>query len=136
MAALKDNDDILDRVKYSERGIVTEDLLAALFGVKEVMVAGAINNTALEGATANYARVFDAESALLAYVPDNPGLMVPAAGMMFSFTGVSGADQFEGLRTLRYRVDTHHSERIEALAAFDFKVTGADLGAFFSNCVA
>ena len=100
------------------------------------MVAGAITNSALEGATAVYSRVFDAESALLAYVPDNPGLMVPAAGMMFSFTGVAGSDQFEGLRTLRYRVDTHHSERIEALAAFDFKVTGADLGCFFSNCVA
>ena len=134
--ALKDNDDILDRVKYTERGVVTTDLLAALFGVDRVMIAGSIYNSALEGATASYSRVFDADDALLCYVPENPGLMTPAAGYMFSFTGVAGADQFEGLRTLRYRMDSHHSERIEALAAFDFKVTGSDLGVFFDECVA
>ena len=135
-AALKDSDDILDRVKYSERGIVTTDLLAAIFDVDEVIVASSISNTAAQGATASYAPIFDPKDALLMYKPANPGLMTPSAGYMFSFTGVAGADQFEGLRTLRYRMDHNHSEIVETLAAFDFKVTGADLGVFFNNCVA
>jgi len=126
-AALKDSDDILDRVKYTERGVVTTDLLAALFDVDEVIVAGSIVNSAQEGATASYAPVFDADDALLIYKPANPGLLTPAAGYMF---------QFDDLRTLRYRMDAHHSERIETLAAFDFKVTGADLGVFFRTAVA
>mgnify|MGYP003626677170 FL=1 len=135
-SALRDSDDLLDRVKYSEKGIVTTDLMASLFGVDEVIVASSIENTALEGATAVYAPIFDADDALLIYRPQNPGLLTPAAGYMFSFTGVAGADQFEGLRTLRYRMDANHSERIEALAAFDFKVTGADLGVYFDEAVA
>ena len=135
-AALRDSDDLLDRVKFTERGIVTTDLMASLFGVDEVIVANSIENTAAEGATGAYAPIFDADDALLIYRPQNPGLMTPAAGYMFSFTGVAGADQFEGLRTLRYRMDSHHSERIESLAAFDFKVTGSDLGVFFDECVA
>ena len=126
-AALKDSDDILDRVKYTERGVVTTDLLAALFDVDEVIVAGSIVNTENEGATAAYAPVFDADDALLIYKPANPGLLTPAAGYMF---------QFDDLRTLRYRMDANHSERIETLAAFDFKVTGADLGVFFRTAVA
>lgn len=125
--ALRDSDDVLDRVKYSERGIVTTDLLAALFDVEEVIVAGSIVNAEQEGATASYAPVFDADDALLLYRPANPGLLTPSAGYMF---------QFEDLRTLRYRMDSHHSERIETLASFDFKVTGADLGVFFNECVA
>ena len=125
--ALRDSDDILDRVKYSERGIVTTDLLAALFDVDEVIVAGSIVNSANEGATASYAPVFDADDALLIYRPPNPGLLTPAAGYMF---------QFDDLKTLRYRMDANHSERIETLAAFDFKVTGADLGVFFDEVVA
>ena len=44
--------------------------------------------------------------------------------------------QFDDLKTLRYRMDANHSERIETLAAFDFKVTGADLGVFFQEAVA
>tara|TARA_R110002110_G_scaffold229889_1_gene445470 strand:+ start:542 stop:1492 length:951 start_codon:yes stop_codon:yes gene_type:complete len=126
-AALKDSDDILDRVKYTERGVVTTDLLAALFDVDEVVVAGSIVNSALEGAAGVYAPVFDADDALLIYKPANPGLLTPSAGYMF---------QFDDLRTLRYRMDANHSERIETLAAFDFKVTGADLGVFFNECVA
>jgi len=133
---LRDSDDILDRVKYSERGILTTDLMASIFGVDKVIVAAPIVNSGPESGTASYGRVFDADDALLCYVPDAPGLMTPSAGYMFSFTGVSGAYQFEGLRTRRYREEAMHSERIEALSAFDFKVTGADLGVFFNECVA
>ena len=134
--ALRDSDDILDRVKYSERGILTTDLMASIFGVDKVIVAAPIVNSGPEDGTASYGRVFDADDALLCYVPDAPGLMTPSAGYMFSFTGVSGAYQFEGLRTRRYRQEAMHSERIEALSAFDFAVTGADLGVFFNECVA
>ena len=123
---LRDSEDILDRVKFTERGIITTDLLASLFDVDEVMVAGSIVNSANEGATASYSYIFDPDDALLVYRPPNPGLMTPAGGYMF---------EFENLRTLRYRMDQNHSERIEAVSTFDFKVTGADLGVFFNECV-
>jgi hypothetical protein len=40
--AIYKNTAILDRIKYSERGIVTYDLLAALLGVKEVIPAASM----------------------------------------------------------------------------------------------
>ena len=125
--ALRDSEDVLDRVKFSERGIVTTDLLASLFDVDEVMVASSIVNSANEGATASFSYIFDPDDALLVYRPPNPGLMTPAGGYMF---------EFEPIRALRYRMDQNHSERIEAVSTFDFKVTGADLGVFFNECVA
>ena len=124
--ALRDSEDVLDRVKFSERGIVTTDLLASLFDVDEVMIASSIVNSANEGATASFSYIFDPDDALLVYRPQNPGLMTPAGGYMF---------EFENLRTLRYRMDQNHSERIEAVSTFDFKVPGADLGVFFNECV-
>ena len=124
--ALRDSEDVLDRVKFSERGIVTTDLLASLFDVDEVMIASSIVNSANEGATESFSYIFDPDDALLVYRPQNPGLMTPAGGYMF---------EFENLRTLRYRMDQNHSELIEAVSTFDFKVTGADLGVFFNECV-
>lgn len=43
LAAIWKNAAILDRIKYSERGIVTYDLLAALLGVKEVITAASMS---------------------------------------------------------------------------------------------
>ena len=42
---LKNHPDVLDRIRYTQEGIVTEQLLASLLGVDEYMVARATNNT-------------------------------------------------------------------------------------------
>jgi hypothetical protein len=47
--ALKNHEDILDRIKYTQKGIVTTDLLATLFEVDNVYVAWAVVNTAAQG---------------------------------------------------------------------------------------
>lgn len=43
LAAIWQNAGILERIKYSERGVVTYDLLAALLGVKEVIPAASMS---------------------------------------------------------------------------------------------
>jgi hypothetical protein len=52
-SVLVNHADVLDRIKYTERGIVTEALLASLFGVDRYMVARAVQNSAAEGAAAS-----------------------------------------------------------------------------------
>jgi hypothetical protein len=42
MAALREHPLILDRIKYTGRDVVTTDLLAALWGVDQVLVGGAV----------------------------------------------------------------------------------------------
>lgn len=133
--ALKNHPLLVDRYKYTQAGaIVTEDLLAQLFGVERVLVAKAVVNTANEGATGTYAFT-TGKSALLCYTTPNPGLMTPSAGYTFMWTGVSG-----GLGTTvgvsRFRMEELKSDRVEAEMAFDNKVVASDLGYFWSNIIA
>lgn len=48
---LKHHPSFLERVKYSQKGVITEDLLASLIGVDRVLVAAAGYNNTNEGAT-------------------------------------------------------------------------------------
>ena len=131
---LKNHPDILDRIRYTQQGIVTEDLMAALLGVDEYMVARATNNTANAGAAGTYANIAGTDNALLVYCAPNPGLMTPSAGYTFSWNGLLGAGP-QGQRIKRFRMEHLASDRIEGELAFDCKLVGADLGAFFNNCV-
>jgi len=133
--ALSTSDDILQRVKYTQTGVVTTDLLASLLGLQAVHVPGAIENVAIQGAADSMSFVYGAKDAALLYVPATPGLMVPSAGYMFSLNSVGG-ENAQGLRVRNYRLDHIQSQRIEALAAYDFKIVSDQLGVFFNACVA
>jgi len=131
--ALRNHAEILDRIKYTQRGIVTEDLLASLFGVDRVLVAWSTNNTALETATVSMSFIHG-KHALLMYANPNPSIMTPSAGYTFSWTGWFGATGL-GLRIKRFRMENLESDRIEAQMAFDFKVVSTDCGYFFNSVV-
>ena len=132
--ALATSSDLIERVKYTQTGMLPPEVMAALFGVDRVHVPGAIVNTANQGASDSLSFVCGSNDAALYYVPPTAGLMTPSAGYMFNFTGVEGGNA-SGLRGLNYRIDHKHSQRIEALSAFDFKVVSSDLGVFFNNCI-
>ena len=132
---LKNHPDILERIKYTQRGVVTEDLLAGLFDVERFYVAWAVKNSAKEGATASYAFVNTSKDALLVYAPPNPGLLQPSGGYCFTWTGLNGAG-LEANRIKRYRLEQIASDRIEGEMAYDFKIVSPTCGAFFHGCVA
>ena len=128
---LKNNDDVLDRIKYTQTGVVTEQLLASLLGLDKVLVSRAIKNTAAEGATASYSRVMTSAEALLVYAPPTPSLMHPSGGYTFSWTGYSGAK--EGQRVSRFRMDHLRSDRIEMEMTYDQKLISSALGYYFTS---
>lgn len=132
---LKNNADILDRIKYTQRGVVTTDILANLFEVERVLVAMATNNTAAEGVAATYDFVISNKAALLCYSNPRPSVLTPSAGYTFSWTGYLGAGA-AGNRIKRFRMEELTSDRIEGEMAFDLKLVAADLGAFFYDCIA
>lgn len=125
---------ILDRIKYTQKGIVTLDLLASLFRVKRVLVAAAIENTADEGATVSMDWIYG-KRALLTYAPSSPGLQEPSAGYTFTWSGLEGSGGM-GIRMLKFRMDHLRSDRIEGEMAYDMKVVGANLGALWNSIVA
>lgn len=132
-SVLQDHADFLDRIKHSERGVVTTDLLAAVLEIDRVVIAWGVENTANEGATASYDFIFG-KNALLVHAPASPGLMKPSAGYTFSWTGYLGAGA-QGNRMKRFRMDPINSDRVEGEMAYDQKLVSAALGAFFENAV-
>lgn len=131
--ALTQNTAILDRIRYSERGIITEDLLRAVFNVDRVVVTWAIENTGPTGGTDSF-NFMNSKTALLVYAPSNAGLMQPTGGYIFSWSALLGAGAF-GTRVSRIPVPLTQSVRVEGEMAFDMKVVSPDVGVLFSGAV-
>lgn len=132
LKALVNHSAIIERIKYTQRGVVTLDLLASLFGVDRILVARGINNTAKEGVTDAFSFIFG-KHALLCYSAPSPSIMQPSAGYTFSWDGYTGASL--GTRVKRFRHEPTASDRVEMEMSFDFKVIGSDLGVFYSGVV-
>lgn len=131
--ALLHHPEVIERIKYSEKGIASEDLLKSLFGVERYLVTWAVENIAEEGQDANYA-LQNGKSALLAYTTKTPGLKQVSAGYVFVWTGLLGAGAFGG-RIKKFRIEEKASDRVEAEMAYDMKVVAADVAIFFDNIV-
>lgn len=129
--ALRNNAAVLDRIKYTQRGIVSEDLLALLFGVEKFLVASAVVNTAAEGAAvAN--QYISVNTALLVYANPAPSILQPSGGYIFSWQGLFGAGA-QGNRIMTFRMEHLKADRVEGEMAFDMHLVGADIGAFFTG---
>lgn len=133
--ALKNHEDILDRIKYTQKGIVTTDLLATLFEVDNVYVAWGVVNSAAKGAADSVDFIMGTH-ALLCYAAPRPALRKPSAGYIFAWTGLEGSGAY-GNRIVRLPMDQLGlgTERIEGEIAFDVKKVCADLGIFFKDIV-
>ncbi len=137
--ALADHPDLLDRIKYTEKGIVGMDLLASVLGLDEVMVPEGIKDTAVEGATRSL-DFFYGKSAWLCYAAAAPSLLHPTAIYQFGWTDFTGTGGVQGVgtgsRMKKFRMDPIESDRVEAEIALDMKLVSADLGALYVSAVA
>lgn len=142
MAALKQHPDIIDRIKYTQKGIVTEDLIATLFDVDQLMVSYATstsvnekNDARVQDAAGSFDWINNAKGALLCYSTGSPSLQTPTAGYTFTWNGyLSGNGQ--GLKVKRFRMEHIAADRIEAEMTYDMKVVCADMGVYLASAVA
>lgn len=139
--AIRNHPDILDRIKYTQKGIVTSDLLSTLFEVDRIFVPWAVKNSAKRSGTqdVNDPTPLDfimGKHALLLYVEPNPGLYKPSAGYTFAWTGLKGSAAL-GNRVVRIPMPWlgGDTERVEGEMAYDQKVVGKDLGIFLKDVV-
>lgn len=142
MKALKQHPDIIDRIKYTQKGIVTEDLIATLFNVSQLFTSYAtvatgpqIDDARTQDAAAKFNFISNAKSVLLAYAPAGPSLMTPSAGYTFTWGGYLGGNS-EGIKIKRFRMEPIASDRVEAEMTYDMKVVSKDLGNFAKDVVA
>lgn len=81
---LVDHPQVSDRIKYTNLGTATEDLLARLFKVEKVIVAEAIYNTATEGATDSMSYIWG-KHAWLVYINPRTSLRQITLGYTFRY---------------------------------------------------
>jgi hypothetical protein len=134
LSELEEHPDILDRIKYTERGMVSTDLLAALFGVDRILVPYPVQNTAREGAAEANA-FFYGKGALLVYAAPNAGIMTPSAGYTFNWRRYMGTASLTPI-TRRFRMEAITSDRVESELFFDMKVVAPEMGTYFASVVA
>jgi len=127
-SALVDHPDIIDRIKYTQRAVTSAETLAALFEVDNYMVVYATENTTQEDVTASFDFVGGSgKNALLLHLNPNPSLIsAPTALTRFQW-GTMGIRSF--------RMEKNAADRVEGQDAYDFKVTGSDLGYEWTDAV-
>ena len=139
--ALRTNADIVDRVKYTQRGIADDALLAALFEVDTVKVARAVYNAADEIADPNdpdggldMQWITDPNAMWLGHVAPTGGLKTPTAVARFAWTGlIPGATAQNGGVITRGRDGRAYTDWIHSRMAFDLKQVSADLGIYIQD---
>lgn len=131
---LKLNPSMIDRIKYTQTGLITDALLAGLFEVENVMEAGAVYNAANEGAGDDFEFIADPDAMWLGYIEPTARQGMPTAIARFAWTGlIPGAMNNAGGVNTRGRDDRAYSDWLHNRSAYDLRAVAPDLGMFFSN---
>lgn len=137
---------VIERIKYTQRGVYGLDLLASLIGVNRILVANAVADQSAEVAaelnghnaeaddTSNFEYIFG-KDALLCYTNPSAGLYNVSAGYNFVWTGLLGTGAYGG-RIKRFRMEPIASDRIEIEGSWAQKIIAPDLGVFMKDVIA
>jgi hypothetical protein len=122
MSALEDSQDLINRIQYVERAVLTPDLVASLMGLNKVVVPGFGYATNNPGQTLAISYLWNNE-VVLAYNPPKPGLKVPAYGYEFVW-GFGGGGPSQVVD--RWREEKRASDIIRTRRRYDLKFIGLD----------
>ena len=119
---------LLDKYKYTQKGILTEDLVAAVFGVNEVVVGDTSYNSAAEGQTAVGANIWGPNALFLCR--NTPSLGVANGAYTFIWDEIGNNPwaiqdyREEKLRGTMTRIMTH----------WDIEVVSSSFGYMYNAC--
>lgn len=132
---IKQETTVLDRIKYTERGIVTAQLIASLFDLDEVLIGSAVYSSAGEKADASDftpAYIWETNAgkgSCLLYYKDRGGPSARSVDSVKSFEWKGGDGYPKGARS--FWVTAPRSLWIETFHRLDAKIVGNDLGYLF-----
>lgn len=123
---LVDHPAIVERVKYSQLGVLNTDLLARFFDVDRVIIGAAKKNTSVEGQADSMSDIWG-KDALLAYVNPRLGKKTVSLGVTYRWKNrvverLNGTDERDRRgQFVRVGDEYYDSELIAAGAAYLFK---------------
>lgn len=137
--SLKEADDILQKIKYTQRAVFGAELLAALLELDEVLVGKAIKSTAEEtkaGDDFTAANIWEVNAAkgmgFLFYRPKRLGLKVPTAGVQVRIAYENGGPR----RVSTWREKAEHQDVYEVAEETDIVQVSADCGYLWKDTYA
>jgi hypothetical protein len=124
MSFLEDHPDIIERIKYSERAVLTPEIIASVFGLQRVIVPGVGVGSGAPGALGNAISVgyLWGDDVVLAWVPPRPGMRIPAFGYEFTW-GQQGSAQVAD----RWREERRKSDIVRVSRRYDLKLVGVEI---------
>lgn len=132
--ALKRHPLIKDSVKYTSDQSISAEVIAKFFELDKYVVMKASYSPSNEGAAVPEYDFINATNALLMYQDGDPAILMPTAATIFSWTGLTGIND-AGIAIDQYYDQEKKEDVVRGQFAFDMKVTGTDLGYFFSNAI-
>jgi len=121
MSVLEDHPDFIERIKYSERGILTPEIIGAILGMTDIVVPGTGIATGNPGQTLTTGYLWG-DDVVMAYVPGSPGQKIPAYGYEFTWSYGGGLKQMVD----RWREDKRKSDLVRCSRRYDVKMTALD----------
>jgi hypothetical protein len=124
--ALKNHADIKEIVKYTERAIITRQILAAVFEVDEVLIGKVSRRISKEGATDAFTDVWG-KDVLFFFKESRPSLKRASFGYQM---------RQNDLKVFRYREDKRDTDVIRVSEKQDEKIVSPNLAYLIKNAVA
>jgi hypothetical protein len=121
MTQLEDHPAFIARIQYSERGVLTAEIIPSILGIETVIVPGVGYNSANPGQTATIGYLWG-KDIILAYVPPRAGLRIPAYAYEFVWGYQGGRPQV----VERWREQQRKSDVIRVSRRYDLKFIAKD----------
>jgi len=123
MAILEDHPDFIERIKYSQPGIITADIIASMVGVQRIIVPGMGFNSGVPGGATTLAYLWG-KDVVLAWVPPRAGLKIPAFAYEINWRYPGGQAQV----VTRWRVEARKSDIVRVSRRYTLKMIAVDAG--------
>lgn len=137
--ALKECAAVLDKIKYTQRGVLTRELLAAMLDLDEVLVGKAVYSSAAEKSDGTDLTLVDIWTVtatkgmgFLFYRPPRLGMKVQCAGLQYRIKYENG----QARRTSTWREPAEHKDVYEVAEDTDIVQIDAYAGYLFKDTYA
>jgi hypothetical protein len=121
MSQLEDHTDFIERIKYSQVGVLTADLIASLLGLPKIVVPGLGYDSSVPGGTPTIGYLWGKDVTLV-WNPPSAGLKKPAFGYEFVWRYGGGQTQ----RVDRWREESRGADIIRVRRRYDLKFIAVD----------
>lgn len=124
MSQLEDHPDFIERIKYSQPGVITADIIASVVGLQRIIVPGlGYDSSGNPGATPTLSYLWG-KHVVLAWVPGRAGLKTPSFAYEFVWRYSGGQSQVAE----RWRNNERKSDIVRVSRRYDLRMVAVDSG--------